>query len=449
IDSRTTQPGDLFFAIKGDRFDGHDYVSKAFRAGAVLAVVSEDKLPALGRANGPMLVVKNVLEALGTLGIAARERTNARIFAVTGSVGKTSTKEMLAIGLRNCGRVHASVKSFNNHWGVPLTLARMPANAEYGIFEIGMNHPGEIEPLVKMVRPHCAIVTTIAPVHLEAFDNVAGIATAKAEIFMGLEPGGTVILNRDNEFFDYLKEQAEKAWAGTVLSFGNKKGADCQLAKFTLVENGCQIQAKVQGENITFSMPTSGRYLAENAMAVLLAAKDQGADLQKVSAALAGYKLLDGRGASIQLSLQSGSYTLLDESYNANPASMKASIGLLSTIPTEGRRLLVLGDMLELGDEGPAHHSALIDAIEQANIDRVFLCGTMMSHLWEKLAASQKAHYSLSSSELMAPLLNEIQSKDVVMVKGSLGMSMSGIVNTLKTIHFQPAADDVAVTKDS
>lgn len=435
IDSRTTKSGDLFFAIKGDQFDGHDFVTKAFRQGASLAVVSEDKLPALGRMAGPFLVVADVLDALRKLGIAARARSEARIVAVTGSVGKTSTKELLATGLASEGRVHASIKSFNNHWGVPLTLARMPQDAEFGVFEIGMNHAGEIEPLVKMVRPHVAVITTIAPVHLEFFDSVADIAAAKAEIFSGLEPAGTVVLNQDNEFFAFLKSEAERAWAGKVLSFGTTADTDAQLVDFVLNEDGSIVDAKVLGEELVFAMPTTGRYLAENAMAVLLAADALGANKNNVAQALSNFQLMGGRGAREKLALQHGSYTLIDESYNSNPASMNASIGMLGELNTKGRKLLVLGDMLELGEEGPGLHIALNAEIEAAGIDRVFLCGPVMKHLWDALADPKKAKYAAASSELMAPLLAEITSGDVVMVKGSLGMAMSGIIDTLKNIH--------------
>lgn len=445
IDSRTTQPGDVFFAIRGDRFDGHDFVTKSFRQGAVLAVVSEDKLPALGRTAGPFLVVADVLEALQKLGMAARARSEARIVAVTGSVGKTSTKELLAAGLSASGRVHASVKSFNNHWGVPLSLARMPLDAEYGVFEIGMNHPGEIEPLVMMVRPHVAIITTIAPVHLEFFDNLEGIAAAKAEIFSGLEPGGTVVLNSDNEFFGFLKARAENAGAGRVISFGTGSDAEARLVDFRLSETGSTVTAAISGDDLTFSMPTSGRYLAENAMAVLAAAEAMGADKTNVAQGLSDFELMGGRGARDTLRLQGGSYTLIDESYNANPASMSASIGMLGDLDTEGRKIVVLGDMLELGSESAQLHADLNSNIEQAGIDRVLLCGPQMQHLWNGLTESRQAVYTETSKDLMAPLLAEISPGDVVMVKGSLGMAMSGLVDTLKRIH-SPIPDQVAET---
>ncbi|MEH6726755.1 MAG: UDP-N-acetylmuramoyl-L-alanyl-D-glutamate--2,6-diaminopimelate ligase [Hyphomicrobiales bacterium] len=435
IDSRTTQPGDLFFAIKGDNFDGHDFVTKAFRQGASLAIVSEDKLPALGRTAGPFLVVADVLRALQKLGMAARARTEARIIAVTGSVGKTSTKELLATGLSAEGRVHASIKSFNNHWGVPLSLARMPLDVEYGVFEIGMNHAGEIEPLVKLVRPHVAIITTIAPVHLEFFDSVDGIAAAKAEIFAGLESGGTVILNSDNSYFGFLKGEAEKAWAGRVIGFGLGVEAEARLVDFVLSETGSIVAANISGHELTFAMPTSGRYLAENTMAVLATADALGANVDLVANALSGFKLMSGRGARETLALQAGSYTLIDESYNANPASMAASIGMLGELQTKGRKIVVLGDMLELGHDAPHLHAELSAAIEQTDIDRVLLCGPQMKALWELLPEERRAVYAATSRDLMAPLLAEISRGDVVMVKGSLGMAMSGLVQTLERIH--------------
>lgn len=435
IDSRTTQPGDLFFAIKGDNFDGHDFVTKSFRQGAALAIVSEDKLPALGRTAGPFLVVADVLEALRKLGKAARARTEARIIAVTGSVGKTSTKELLATGLSAEGRVHASIKSFNNHWGVPLSLARMPMDVEYGVFEIGMNHAGEIEPLVKMVRPHVAIITTIAPVHLEFFDSVDGIAAAKAEIFAGLEPGGTAILNSDNAYFGFLKAEAENAGAGRVISFGLGKEAEARLVDFALSETGSIVAADISGHEQTFAMPTSGRYLAENTMAVLATAEALGANSDRVADALSGFKLMDGRGARETLALQSGSYTLIDESYNANPASMTASIGMLGELLTNGRKIVVLGDMLELGEDAPQLHADLNTALENTNIDRVLLCGPQMKALWELLPETRRVVWGETSRDLMAPLLTEISRGDVVMVKGSLGMAMSSLVESLKRIH--------------
>lgn len=435
IDSRTTQPGDLFFAIKGDNFDGHDFVTKSFRQGASLAIVGEDKLPALGRTAGPFLVVADVLEALQKLGMAARARSEARIVAVTGSVGKTSTKELLATGLSAEGRVHASIKSFNNHWGVPLSLARMPLDAQFGVFEIGMNHAGEIEPLVKMVRPHVAIITTIAPVHLEFFDSVDGIAAAKAEIFAGLESGGTAILNSDNSYFEFLKSEAEKAWAGRVISFGSGSAAEARLTDFVLSDAGSIVAANISGHELTFAMPTSGRYLAENTMAVLATADALGANTDLVADALSGFQLMSGRGARETLALQAGSYTLIDESYNANPASMAASIGMLGELRTNGRKIVVLGDMLELGSDAPQLHADLASAINGTNIDRVLLCGPQMKALWELLPEERKVTYAATSRDLMAPLLAEIASSDVVMVKGSLGMAMSTLVETLKHIH--------------
>lgn len=442
IDSRTTQKGDIFFAIKGDRFDGHDFVTKAFRAGAALAVVSEDKLPALGRAIGPLLVVDDVLGALRDLGRAARARSHARIVAVTGSVGKTSTKEMLALGLSACGLVHASVKSFNNHWGVPLTLARMPVDAEFGVFEIGMNHANEITPLTKMVRPHVAVITTIAPVHLEFFDDISGIAAAKAEIFDGLEPAGIGILNQDNEFYSYLKEQAERAFASDVWGFGDTKDAEGQLKTFKPDLGQSEINVRIGDDDIAFTLPTTAKYLAQNAISVLLAAKALGADVTDVAGALSRYELMDGRGATYTMRRQKDSFTLIDDSYNANPASMAASIGLMGSLPNAKRRIVVLGDMLELGEDGPDLHKALGDDFIKAGIDRAFLCGPVMKHLWETLHEPYQGAYADHSDALLGPLLREIQAGDAIMIKGSLGMQMAPLVHALKTIfHVKPAQD--------
>lgn len=286
IDSRTVKPGEAFFAIKGDRVDGHDYTSFAVANGAGLLVVAEGKLPALGRLTVPMIVVEDVLAALGKLAIAARERTSARIIAVTGSVGKTTTKEMLRQALEPSGRVHAAVASFNNHWGVPLTLARMPADTEFGVFEIGMNHSGEIRPLVKMVRPHVAIITTIAAAHLGNFKNIEEIAAAKAEIFEGLEEGGSVILNRDNAQFEQLEEVAQEQGIEHVLTFGQHAKADFRLADFESTPSGSTIWAIVNGETSELHLNVPGRHIADNAMAVLGAVAVTGANLDRAFEAL-------------------------------------------------------------------------------------------------------------------------------------------------------------------
>ena len=340
IDSRTLKPGDAFFAIKGDRFDGHDYATAAAAAGASVLVVSEARLPALGRMTVPIMVVDEVLLGLARLGIAARERTKGQIIAVTGSAGKTTTKEALRLVLAASGKVHASAASFNNHWGVPLTLSRMPADTHYGVFEIGMNHPGEIRPLVKMVRPHIAIITAIASAHLGFFKNLGEIAAAKAEIFEGVEPDGHVFLNRDSEKFTALKKAALANGITNIHSFGEHKQSDIQLLNVALKPGSSHAVVEIDKQVLEFEIGIPGRHIVQNALAVLGAAKFAGCDLDEAAAAFAVMEPAAGRGARHQLEIEGGSFTLIDESYNANPASMRAALELLRDTPARlrGRR---------------------------------------------------------------------------------------------------------------
>ncbi|WP_346432254.1 UDP-N-acetylmuramoylalanyl-D-glutamyl-2,6-diaminopimelate--D-alanyl-D-alanine ligase [Breoghania sp. L-A4] len=376
IDSRTMKRGEAFFAIKGDRFDGHDFVTAAMERGAALAVVADDRLDELPR-SGRYVVVPDVLAALEDLGRAARARTEARIVAVTGSVGKTSTKEMLRLAFEACGRTHASVASFNNHWGVPLTLARMPQATEYGVFEIGMNHPGEIESLVAMVRPHTAIITTVEAVHLEHFGSVEAIAKAKSEIFSGLEPGGVAILNADNDQYDLLRFLAHTASVPRVVSFGVRRDADIHLEQVVCHEDCSCASARVLDVPVSYKIGAPGRHLVQNSLAVLGAVSLSGADLARAMQPLARMKPPKGRGERHQLALANGPATLIDESYNANPASMRAAISLLGATPIErpGRRIAVLGDMLELGEASASLHRALARPLEEAHVDLVYCAG--------------------------------------------------------------------------
>lgn len=299
IDSRSIGAGEAFFAIKGDRVDGHDYASIAVANGAALIVVAEGKLPAMGRLTVPMIVVEDVLVALGKLAVAARARSNARIVAVTGSVGKTTTKEMLRQVLMPSGKVHAAVASFNNHWGVPLTLARMPADVDYGVFEIGMNHAGEITPLVQMVQPHVAIITTIAAAHLGHFKDLEEIAAAKAEIFDGLVEGGAAILNRDIKQFEFLEERAQEAGVAKIYTFGQHAKADFRLADFEGDAESSTIWAVLNGETREVRIGSPGRHIAENAMAALGACLLVGANMDLAAEALSGLKPVKGRGSAI------------------------------------------------------------------------------------------------------------------------------------------------------
>jgi UDP-N-acetylmuramoyl-tripeptide--D-alanyl-D-alanine ligase len=442
IDSRAVEPGEAFFAIKGDTHDGHDFASMALARGAATAVVANSHLAGLGRTKGCLTIVADVLEALRDLGAAARDRSSAGIVAVTGSVGKTGTKEMLAAALAPDGPVHFSPASFNNHWGVPLTLARMPVEAKYGVFEIGMNHPGEIEPLVKLVRPQVAIITTVEPVHLEYFKDVKAIAHAKAEIFLGLEKGGAAVLNRDNPHFALLAKLAKEAGVERIVGFGEHKKADIRLETVKLKEACSCVSASILGEKVSYKLGAPGRHLVQNSLAVLGAVAILGGNLAKAMLALAALNPPKGRGERhvLQFARKGGAATLIDESYNANPASMRAAIGLLgqSQPVKDGRRVAVLGDMLELGKNASAMHAALAEQLAEAGVATVFLAGPLMRALWDRLPKQQRGGYAETAAELEPLVLKALAPGDVVMVKGSKGSRMGPLVNTIK-VRFAPA----------
>ncbi|BAB48905.1 UDP-N-acetylmuramoylalanyl-D-glutamyl-2,6-diaminopimelate--D-alanyl-D-alanine ligase [Mesorhizobium japonicum] len=433
IDSRSLQPGDAFFAIKGEAMDGHDFATAAIKAGAGVLVVAEGKLPSLGRLTAPIIVVEDVLVALEKLGVAARARSQAKIIAVTGSAGKTTTKEALRHVLSAVGKVHASAQSFNNHWGVPLTLARMPDNCDYAVFEIGMNHPDEIRPLVKMVRPHVAIVTMIAAAHLGFFRNLDEIAKAKAEIFEGLEPEGAAVLNRDDGRFKLLDKMAHAAGVEHVYGFGENARSTFKLTKCELHADHSDIAARIGGHDMIARIGAPGRHMVQNVLAVLGAAQLVGADLNKVALALADLSAERGRGKRHVLRHPGGPITLIDESYNANPASMAAAMALLNATPVtgEGRRIAVLGDMLELGDHSAKLHAALADLIVGTGTQTVFLGGPEMRALAEALPGDIKMEYRAGVEQLKPVLLAALKPGDVVMIKSSKGIGFAKLVDAL------------------
>jgi UDP-N-acetylmuramoyl-tripeptide--D-alanyl-D-alanine ligase len=441
IDSRTISAGEAFFAIKGDAHDGHDFAAAALHAGAGLVVVAPGRvqLPA----DAPVLAVNDVLEGLIALAAAARARSRANIVAVTGSVGKTSTKEALRLALGAQGETHASVASFNNHWGVPLSLARLPARARYGVFEIGMNHSGEITPLTRLVRPHIAIVTTVAPVHLEYFGSEEAIADAKAEIFLGVEPGGTAILNRDNRHFDRLVAHASRSeHALHVVSFGAHELADARLIACSLHADCSTVEADILGERVVYKIGAPGRHLVDNSLAVLAAASLAGADLALAALALAEQTPAAGRGARINLEMPGGTATVIDESYNANPVSMRAALALLGAAPvgSRGRRIAVLGDMLELGPAAAELHRDLAQAVIDNHVDLVFCAGPLMHELWQALPSERRGGYADAAGALTADVLAAVRSGDVLVVKGSNGSRMGPIVKELAR-RFTPATE--------
>lgn len=430
IDTRTLQPGEAYFAIKGDRFDGHDFATAAVAAGASLLVVSEARLPALGRLTIPMLVVDDVLDALGRLGAAARARSKAKVVAVTGSAGKTTTKEALRLALAPSGKVHASAASFNNHWGVPLTLARMPADTDFAVFEIGMNHPGEITPLVALVRPHVAIVTLIAAAHLGYFEDLDAIARAKAEIFTGVEPGGHALINRDDPRFNLLQDLARQAGVNNIHGFGAHERAKVRLLNAKYFDDGSAVTARVFDEDVTAMIGAPGRHMVQNCLAVLGAAHLAGADLAMAGQSLASLRPEKGRGQRHILAVGEGAFTLIDESYNANPTSMEVALELLASAPIEGhgRRIAVLGDMLELGDHARALHEGLAGAVTAAGVDRLYLAGPEMAALSGAVPDDLACEYQPTVDDLTASLIAAPQPGDVFMVKSSNGVGFSRIV---------------------
>jgi UDP-N-acetylmuramoyl-tripeptide--D-alanyl-D-alanine ligase len=447
IDSRTIAPGEAYFAIKGDIHDGHDFVTAALKAGAALAVVEaaqRDKFPG----DAPLLVVDDVLAGLVELALVARRRLDAQVIAVTGSVGKTSTKEALRCVLGAQGATHASTASFNNHWGVPLSLARCPATVRFAIFEIGMNHAGEIDSLVKMVRPHVAVITTVEPVHLEFFEGIEAIADAKAEIFNGLESGGAVVLNRDNSQFDRLQQSARKLGISRIVSFGADKESDARLLDVSLHADRSAVHANILGHDVTYKLGMPGRHMAMNSLAVLAAASLAGADLALAALELSQIEPAAGRGVRRALQLANGEATLIDESYNANPASMAAALNVLgtATVGPQGRRIAVLGDMLELGPTSEALHRGLVDAIKANRIDLVYCCGPLMHNLWEALSTGKRGGYADGADTLESQVVGAIRAGDAIMVKGSLGSRMKTIVNALeKRFPGRTALDEAAV----
>jgi UDP-N-acetylmuramoyl-tripeptide--D-alanyl-D-alanine ligase len=442
IDTRSLTPGDLFVPLSDAR-DGHDFVTNAFKAGASAALVRRTYARKPG--DGALLRVDDPLRALEALGRAARDRLShdARVIAVTGSVGKTTTKEMLRACLAPLGKTHAADKSFNNHWGVPLTLARMPADTRYAVFEIGMNHAGEITPLTKMVRPHVAIITTVEAVHLEHFASVADIAKAKAEIHAGVIDGGVAVIPRDNAHYAILASSAAEHHV-KIVSFGAKGGAEIRLAGATVTANGTRVTADIRGHDITYTLATPGAHITSNSLAIVAALVAIGLDPAAALAPLAAMAAPQGRGSRTRLTIGSGQALLIDESYNANPASMRAALAVLDHLPRDQfqRRIAVLGDMLELGPDGARLHAELVDAIAANHVDLVFACGPLMRHLYEALPPAIRATWAPISTELQAPLLDAIKSGDVVMIKGSNGSRMGPLVSALVARHTPALTSD-------
>jgi UDP-N-acetylmuramoyl-tripeptide--D-alanyl-D-alanine ligase len=424
IDTRTLKPGDMFVALKGESRDGHEFVKAAFDAGANAALVSQP--PAGIASDGALLTVAHTQRALEDLAVAARARSNAKIVAVTGSVGKTTTKEILRLAFGALGATHASAASYNNHWGVPLSLAAMPRETRYGVFEIGMNHFGEIRTLVGFARPHVALVTGVAPAHLEFFGNLEAIADAKAEIFEGIVPGGAALVPADSPLAERLVARAHQAHVARILRFGSSPRCDARLLEYVATADGAHVKADILGTPVEFRIGAEGKHIADNAIAALLCVSAADGDVLNAAAALRQFRSLNGRGARFS----AGGIEVIDESYNANPVSMAAALALLAN--AKGRRIAVLGDMLELGPQSGALHAGLLASIESARADLVFLCGTQMKSLWDVLPVSRRGAQASSSAELAHLLKAALQRGDTVLVKGSLGSKMALIIDALK-----------------
>lgn len=435
IDTRDLAAGDIFVALPGEKVDGHDFVTRAFDLGAAAALVRADKdLPDLPEA-AVLLPVDDVLAALETLGRVARARSRAHITAVTGSVGKTSVKEALRVALGKSGSVHASEKSFNNHIGVPLTLARLPKDTDYAVFELGMNHAGEIAALVDMVRPHSALITEIGTAHIEHFDSMTALAEAKAEIIGGLVADGLAILPGDNKYYEVL-EAAAKKQAVRIAAFSaqGKDSAAAFVTRAKLHDTCSCVTATVSGHEVTYKIGASGAHLVSNSLAVLLAAEEAGADFALAALSLADNEGLSGRGQRFALGSQEAPITLIDESYNANPTSMAAALTTLGLVPRlgRGRRIAVLGDMAELGDDAPRLHAELAAHIEAEDIDLVVTCGVLMKHLHNHLPPGRMGPHVATAAHAAEILQRDLRANDVVMVKGSNASGMAELVTILR-----------------
>ncbi|NOZ42006.1 MAG: UDP-N-acetylmuramoyl-tripeptide--D-alanyl-D-alanine ligase [Alphaproteobacteria bacterium] len=441
IDSRTCEEGDLFFALSGPNSDGHDYVRMAIAKGAVAAVVST---AVTGLDPALLIRVDDVKTALTTLGRAGRVRVDIPVIAITGSVGKTGIKEALKKALGRSQKIHASRLSYNNDIGVPLSLARMPRDADFGVFELGMNHAGELGPLSKMVRPAVAIISNVELAHGEYFRDIAEIADAKAEIFDGLAAGGSAILNRDNPQYHRLRAKAEQAGVENIITFGADAHADVHILRQVCHDTCSCIIAKVMGDIMTFKVGIPGQHWIINSLAVLAAVAAVGGDLGLAGLALAEMQALKGRGRRHQVFLDASgesSLLLIDESYNANPASVTAAIETLArtSAGNNGRRIAVLGDMAELGTESDAVHGDLAPVITAAAIDRVYTVGPHMSHLSRRLAPFRRGGHFDSRTALEASLIRDLRSGDVVMVKGSRVSAMDKVVDRIVDMEIMAA----------
>ncbi|WP_420566954.1 UDP-N-acetylmuramoyl-tripeptide--D-alanyl-D-alanine ligase [Thalassovita sp.] len=442
IDTRTIQPNDLFVALKAAR-DGHDFVAQALEKGAGAALVSH--IPEGVAQDAPLLIVDDVLTGLEDLAAAARARTKAQVVAVTGSVGKTSTKEMLRTVLSGQGKTHAAEASYNNHWGVPLTLARMPEDTDYAVIEIGMNHPGEIAPLARLARPHVAMITTVAAAHLEAFENLDGIAHEKASIFEGLEPRGVAVVNGDLPTSPILEDTARR-YGADLITFGEARRNHHRLTEVTLVDDVTIAQGRAWRRPVLFKVMAAGRHFAVNAMGVMAVAHALHMDTAMAAGDIAQWVPPAGRGfrQRIQLDkvMEEQALELIDDAFNANPTSMAAALEVLAAARpidgvgrvAQGRRVAFLGDMLELGPDEMALHEAIADLSFLQGVDIIHCVGPRMNKLWAKLPPAKRGDWTEEAKPMAARVHRLIDAGDVVLVKGSKGSKVSEVVDAIKKL---------------
>lgn len=441
IDTRTLNPGDLFTALRGPNHDGHDHVKDALDKGAAAAVVERKYSDAPSGAG--LLCVDDTEQALRDLAAQARNRTSAQICGVTGSVGKTGTKELLSAALGAQGKVSATAGNLNNHFGLPLSLARMPSDTDYGVFEMGMNHAGEISPLSKLARPHVAMIMNIEAVHIEYFDGIEGIADAKSEIFDGLVEGGTAVISRDTPFFDMLAERARACGASKVWGFGMHSLSNARFLAADPTAAGQHVQATIGSKHLKYHLNMRGRHWAINSLGVLAAAASMGADLDVAAQALINVKPPKGRGQMHKVKSPDGVFTIVDETYNASPVAVRAAMNVLkSSAPGRGgRRIVVLGDMLELGDDAEKEHMSLVKDITAHDFDLVFACGEHMPGILDGLPDDMRGGSATNSDELASIVAKRVRSGDLVLIKGSFGSQMGKIIDRLKAMDISATTD--------
>ncbi len=429
FDSRAVAAGDLFFALAGESTDGHAYVADALGRGAAAAVVSHDLPGAADR----LVRVRDTMTALAALGQAGRRRSGARVASVTGSVGKTSTKDVLRAMLAAQGPTSASAASYNNHVGVPISLARLPREARYGVFEIGMNHPGEIEPLARLVEADVGVITNVEPAHIGYMGSEEAIADEKACLFAGMRAGGVAILNRDNRHYDRLARYARRFGVARIVGFGRHAAAEARLVSCRLDDRGSDVAASLHGRRLEYRLGAPGEHWVLNSLAALAVVESLGADIARAATALSEVRASPGRGARRRLAFGDGTIELIDESYNANPASVRAMLAVLArTEPAPGgRRLLAMGDMRELGERADGYHAGLADAVANSGAAQVFLCGPHMKALWQRLAESQRGAHRLDSAALAGDVAAALRVGDVIAIKGSLASKMKNVVDAV------------------